>query len=111
MVISTKSRTDRIWERPDEADIIVQSNPKGAIQDKREITEVLTLKRQEGKNYGIYMVIPNIVEEEQKKEDKRTFFMRVFTSEAIDIVEMPETQETTVDGQWTEISAGGRRKI
>jgi hypothetical protein len=46
MVISTKSRTERIWERPDDNDIIVQSNPKGLIEDKREITEVLTLKRQ-----------------------------------------------------------------
>ena len=37
--------------------------------------------------------------------------MRIFTSEAIDIVEMPETLETTVEGQWTDNSAGGRRKI
>ena len=113
MVISTKSRTERIWERPDEADIIVQSNAKGLVEDKREITEVLTLKRQEGKNYGIYMIIPNIVDikEGVKKDDKRIFYMRLFASESIDIVEMPETLETTVDGQWTDNSAGGRRKI
>jgi hypothetical protein len=73
------------------------------VEDKREITEVLTLKRQEGKNYGIYMIIPNIVDikEGVKKDDKRIFYMRLFASESIDIVEMPETMETTVDGQWT----------
>ena len=46
MVISTKNRAERIWERPDDNDIIVQSNPKGLVEDKRETTEVLTLKRQ-----------------------------------------------------------------
>jgi hypothetical protein len=46
MVINTKSRTERIWERPYDSDIIVQSNPTGLIEDKREITEVVTLKRQ-----------------------------------------------------------------
>jgi len=91
MVISTKSRTERIWERPDDTDIIVQSNPRGIIEDKREITEVLTLKRQEGKTYGIYMIIPNIVDIKEgiKKDEKRTFYLRVFASESIDIVEMP----------------------
>jgi hypothetical protein len=41
----------------------------------------MTLKRQEGKNYGYYMIIPNLIE--IKKDEKRTFFLRIFASEPV----------------------------
>jgi hypothetical protein len=41
----------------------------------------MVLKRFEGKNYGYYMIIPNIISE--KKEEKRTFFLRLFASEPV----------------------------
>lgn len=62
----------------------MESNAHGAIADQREVTEVLTLKKFEGKNYGIYMIIPNIVDSKEKelmkKDEKRVFFLRVFAS-------------------------------
>jgi hypothetical protein len=50
---------------------------------------MLILKRFEGKNSGIYMIVPNMIyAQEPKKDEKRNFFLRVFASEPIDISEM-----------------------
>ena len=82
------------------------------ITDQREVAVTLTLKRQPDKPYGIYMIIPNIIDTSiLKKEEKKTFYLRIFASEAIDVVEMPETLETTVEGLWTEDLIKGRRRI
>lgn len=62
MVVATKSKTERIWERPYPEDIILESNSSGFIGDRREVAVTLTLKRQADKPYGIYMIIPNIVD-------------------------------------------------
>ena len=35
----------------------------------------------------------------------------MFTPDVIDVSELPQTLELTVDGQWTESTAGGSRKI
>jgi len=40
------------------------------------------------------MIIPNMIID-SKKEEKRTFFLRVFASETIELVEMPETLEVS----------------
>jgi len=52
----------------------------------------MVLKRFETKNYGYYMIIPNmIVDKELKKDEKRKFFLRIFASDQIEVTEMPET--------------------
>jgi len=37
--------------------------------------------------------------------------LRIFASEKIDVVEMPETIDTSVEGGWTDDSAGGKRRM
>jgi len=54
------------------------------------------------------MIIPNIIE--GKKDEKRIFYLRLFASDAIEIVEMPETLEVSSEGTWDD-NAGGKRKI
>lgn len=49
--------------------------------------------------------------EDQKNYSMRHFWLRVFASEKIDVVEMPETIDTSVEGAWTDDSAGGKRRI
>lgn len=39
------------------------------------------------------------------------FYLRIFASELIDVVEMPETLENTVEDLWTEDLIKGRRRI
>jgi len=53
----------------------------------------LILKNFEGKNYGNYMVVPNMIVNENKKEDGRNFILRIFSSDRVDVAEMPETVE------------------
>lgn len=76
----------------------------------REVVTQVTLKKFEGKNYGYYIIVPNAMTE-NKKEEQRHFWLRIFASEKIDVVEMPETIDTTVEGAWTDESAGGKRRI
>ena len=59
------------------------------------------------------MIIPNIVMDpkDSKKQESRKFYLRLFSPDSLDVTEMSETLETTVDGTWTESSAGGSRKI
>ncbi len=59
MVTHTKSKTERVWERPNEHDIIAEVNYNGTIQNQREITHYLELKRV-AKGPAVYMIIPNI---------------------------------------------------
>jgi hypothetical protein len=68
------------------------------------------LKRFEGKNVGVYMIVPNMILGEAKNIDKRNFFLRVFSSEEIDVCEMPETLEVSMEGNWGDNTAGGKRK-
>jgi hypothetical protein len=72
------------------------------------------LKRFEGKNHGYYMVIPNMIpvgEKDLKKDEKRVFFLRIFSSEPVEVVEMPETLEVSLEGQWGDNNSGGKRKL
>lgn len=45
MIATTKSKVERIWERPPETDIIAEVNANGAISNSRELTYFLTLKK------------------------------------------------------------------
>jgi hypothetical protein len=57
----------------------------------------VTLRKFEGKPYGYYMIIPNSVTD-NKKDENRKFWLRLFASEPIEIIEMPEPIEVPVDG-------------
>ena len=111
MVIANRARRNRIWERPSTQDVVVEANPKGEILAQREVTQQFSLKKFEGKNSGLYMIVPNmIILHENKKEDKRNFFLRVFSSEPIEVTEMAETLEVSMEGTWGDNTAGGKRK-
>jgi hypothetical protein len=52
-----------------------------------------------------------MINEEKKKEVKRTFFLRIFASDQIEVAEMPETIETSMDGGWENENCGGKRRF
>jgi hypothetical protein len=41
------------------------------------------------------MIVPNMIVPENKKEEKRNFFLRIFSSDPIEVMEMPETLEVS----------------
>jgi calpain len=55
------------------------------------------------------MIIPNTEFAQNKKEEERPFFLRVFSSEPMDLVQMPNTIEQQFKGKWDKTTAGGRR--
>lgn len=112
MVAAAKSRTERFWERPADSDIVAEVNYHGLLPLQREVTQMLVLRKGE-KSPGTYLIIPNIndTKEAFKKDEVRKFYLRLFSPDPIDVSELPETIELTVEGTWTEASAGGSRKI
>ena len=73
---------------------------------------MILLKKGE-KSPGTYIIVPNINDTKQqfKKDQFKRFYLRLFTPDSLDVSELPETIELTVEGSWTESSAGGSRKI
>lgn len=61
MVIANFNRKNRIWERPPNKDIILDAISKKDSDwiPQRELTQLVTLKKFEGKNYGYYIIVPN----------------------------------------------------
>ena len=57
-----------------------------------------------------YIVVPN-TEVDSKKDEERPFFLRIFTSEKTDLVELPETIEQTFTDKWAAPTAGGKRTL
>jgi hypothetical protein len=55
------------------------------------------------------MIIPNTEHCTSKNEEQRPFFLRVFSSEPIDLVQLPNTIEQQYKGKWDKNTAGGRR--
>ena len=57
------------------------------------------------------MIVPNVIfTTEPKKEEKRSFFLRVFSSDPIEISETSDTLECSMEGTWGDNSSGGKRK-
>ena len=83
MVIASKSRKNRIWERPSNNDIVAEAHHKVEnLNQMREITHLVTLKKFEQKSFGYYIIIPNTITE-NKREENRPFWLRLFSSEKV----------------------------
>lgn len=52
-----------------------------------------------------------MIGEDKKKDAKRTFYLRVFASDHVDVAEMPETIEKVEEAAWKEDNAGGKRVL
>ena len=56
------------------------------------------------------MIVPNTDNTQVKKDMERPFFLRIFSSDPIDLVQLPNTIQLEFKGQWKTMpnSAGGR---
>lgn len=62
---------------------------------QREITKTLWLNPIHDKKNVHYIIVPNTELENNRKEEERPFFLRIFTSEPVDLVQLPNTIETS----------------
>lgn len=108
LVVRVKSKRDRLWEI-NKSDIVMEAAEGLTRFAQREITKNCTLYPEHEKKPVHYMIIPNTEASQNKKEEERPFFLRVFSSEQIELVQLPNTIEQQFKGKWGPTSAGGRR--
>lgn len=80
----------------------------GQVFAQREICRTANFYPLYDKKPCHYIIVPNTVQD-SKKDDERPFFLRIFTSEEIELVNLPETIEQTFTGKWSGTTSGGRR--
>ena len=85
LVVRVKSKRDRLWEIKKE-DIVMEATQGQQKYGQREITKNCVLLPEHDKKPVHYMIIPNTEETQNKKEEERPFFLRIFASEPIDLV-------------------------
>ena len=84
IVVRVKSKRDRLWE-VDRDDIVLTAAEGGQRFEQREITKTTWLNPVHDKKNVHYIIVPN-TEIENKKEEERPFFLRIFASEHIEVV-------------------------
>lgn len=110
LVVRVRSKRDRLWE-VDRDDIVLEA-AKGLQRFKqREITCTLWLNPTHDKKPCHYIIVPNIENEPVKAADERPFFLRVFTSEPVELVELPQTIEQQFQSKWDKQTQGGKRVL
>lgn len=111
MIVRVRSKKDRLWEVKKE-DIVLYAGEDENRLAQREITETITLTDIHEKKPCHYIIVPNVMNVGSvNKKDGKHFFLRIFASEHVDLVALPQTTETLLKGQWKKESAGGRRMI
>ena len=73
----------------------------GSPVEQRELTRSIQLVPIHDKKPVHYIIIPNTELDGKSKEEERTFFLRVFASDKIDLVQMPNTIETKFNNKWS----------
>ena len=107
LVVRVYSKRQRLWE-VDKDDVVVEA-AKGAQRfGQREVWVTWWLQPIYEKKPVHYIIVPN-TEVDSKKDEERPFVLRIFTSERVDLVELPKTIEQTFVGKWVQSTAGGRR--
>jgi len=110
LVVRVRSKRERLWE-VDRDDIELEAAQGLQRFKQREITCSLWLTPTFKNKPVHYVIVPNIQLENIKPSDERPFFLRVFTSEQVDLVELPETQVWKEDQKWDKNTAGGKRTL
>ena len=92
LVVRVKSKRDRLWEI-NKSDIVLEASEGSQRFGQREITKTCWLTPEHDKKPVHYMIIPNTETTQNKKDEERPFFLRVFSSDPIDLVQLPDTIE------------------
>ena len=92
MVVRVKSKRDRLWEVKKE-DIVLEASKGIARFAQREITQNCWLTPDHDKKPCHYMIVPNTEASQNRKEEERPFYLRVFSSDPIELIQLPATIE------------------
>lgn len=88
LIVRVKSKRDRLWE-VDKDDIVYEAASGIQRFKQREITCQLWLSPTHEKKNVHYIIVPNIESSPYNKSDERPFFLRIFSSDPVEMVELP----------------------
>ena len=108
LVVRVKSKKDRLWEI-NKDDIVLDALSGFENKGSREITRNCTLTPEHDKKPCHYMIVPNTEVTANKKEEERPFYLRMFSSEPMQLVQLQNTIEQQFQGKWSATTAGGKR--
>ena len=107
LLVRVHSKKDRLWE-VDRDDIVLEAATGGQVFAQREITKTVKLYPTYNKRKVHYILVPNTVGE-SKKDEERPFILRIFASETMEFVKLPNTIDQSFVGKWSQTTAGGKR--
>ena len=90
LVVRVRSKRERLWE-VDRDDIVEEASTGLQRFKQREITRTIWLSPTHNNKPVHYIIVPNIEAETIKSSDERPFFLRLFASETVDLIELPPT--------------------
>ena len=73
---------------------------------RRELCRNIILKPTEGKKYGIYNIVVNLIKL-RKRHDKVPYYLKIVADNEIMIEKLPETFEKVLNGTWDTKNGGG----
>lgn len=76
------------------------------VKAKRELCRSVVLRPPEGKKYGCYNIVVNLIKL-KKKASKVPYFLKVIADNELIIEKLPDTLEQTINGSWDVKTAGG----
>jgi hypothetical protein len=85
MVVRCKNKRDRLWE-VDKDDVVLNAGEGIQRMAQREITKTMWLLPTHEKKNIHYIIVPNTEVENNRKEEERPFFLRIFSSETVELV-------------------------
>lgn len=109
-LFKTKNRFDRLWE-PIKEDLIDCPHTEGEdVLPQREVMKTLKLEMEEKKKEKEqnYIIVPHIVD---PTVGDRSFWLRIFASDPIEVSLLPETIEIEERGVWNKDLKIGPRLI
>jgi len=109
LVVRVYSKKQRLWE-VDKDDVVIEAADGLSRFAQREICVNCWLSPTYEKKPCHYIIVPN-TEVDSKKDEERPFFLRIFTSEKSELLELPRTIEQNFLGKWAVTTAGGKRTL
>jgi len=107
-IFKTKTKYDRLWE-PIKDDVIECPFQEGEeIGGEREILKKMNLELEEKKKEQNYIIVPHLID---VSKGDRPFWLRIFSSDPIEVFVLPETYEVEEHGAWTKEFRQGPRLV
>lgn len=107
-LFKTKNKFDRLWE-PIKEDLVDSPHEEGEeVLPDREVMKQMKLDLEEKKKEQSYIVVPHIVD---PTVGDRPFWLRIFSSDPIEVCMLPETIEIEERGTWNKDLKQGPRLI